>query len=306
MKTLISIVGPTAVGKTSLSVFLARVFDTEILSCDSRQFYKELRIGTAMPSAAELDTAPHHFVGHLSVHQLYTAGDFEKDALQKLRELFSRFDMVVMVGGSGLYERAVTEGLDDFPEVSSAIREGWVSLLKEKGLTFLQETLRHRDLSYYQSVDLHNPHRLIRALTVIETTGRPFSSFRKKSLAPRNFRLVRIGLTLPRDQIYRGIDRRVDEMMERGLLQEAEQWYSYKNLNALQTIGYRELFQYIEREFTLSEAVGEIKKNTRCYAKHQLTWYRRDASLTWFSVEDREGILDFVRKVLDVETGGHR
>lgn len=299
MKTLISIVGPTAVGKTHLSIFLARILNTEIISCDSRQFYKELRVGTAMPSDADLEAVRHHFVGHLSIPKSYTAGDFGKEALQKLRQLFSRFDTIVMVGGSGLYEHAVTEGLDDFPKISPDIREGWIYLLREKGLFFLQEILRHQDPVYYKSVDLHNPHRLIRALTVIEATGSPFSSFRKKLLVSRHFRLIRIGLTLPRHQIYRRIDRRVDEMMEEGLLREAEELYSYRHLNALQTVGYRELFQYIDEEYTLSEAVCKIKKNTRRYAKRQFTWYRRDAALAWFSPEDCEGILDFIRKVLD-------
>ncbi|XCI75349.1 MAG: tRNA (adenosine(37)-N6)-dimethylallyltransferase MiaA [Flavobacteriales bacterium] len=302
MKTLISIVGPTAVGKTKFSIFLAQKLGTEILSCDARQFYKELRIGTAMPSAVQLEAVPHYFVGQLSVHQAYTVGDFERDALQKLRALFSRVDVVLMTGGSGLYNKAVIEGLNAFPQVSPVVREEWITALKEKGVTFLQEMLKFQDPVYYQRVDLRNPQRLIRALAVIKATGQPFSSFQQMRFGLRDFRLIKIGLILPREQIYQRIEQRVDKMMKMGLLQEAEQWYTYRHLNALQTVGYKELFRYIEGQCTLREAVEGIKKNTRRYAKRQFTWYRRDPTITWFCSEDWGVILDFVRNALGTQS----
>ncbi|XOD68464.1 MAG: tRNA (adenosine(37)-N6)-dimethylallyltransferase MiaA [Flavobacteriales bacterium AspAUS03] len=302
MKTLILIVGPTAVGKTKFSIFLAQELGTEILSCDARQFYKELKIGTAMPSDVELETIPHHFIGQLNVHQAYTAGDFERDALQKIRSLFSKVDVVLMTGGSGLYEKAVTKGLNLFPQISPIVREEWITELKEKGLAFLQEKLKSQDPVYYQRVDLRNPQRLIRALAVIKAIGQPFSSFQKSMFRPRDFRLIKIGLILPREQIYRRIEQRVDQMMKMGLLQEAGECYTYRHLNALQTVGYKEIFRYIEGQCTLREAVDGIKKNTRRYAKRQLTWYRRDPTITWFYPENRGLILNFVRKGLKAQS----
>ena len=293
-KKLIIITGPTAIGKTGLAVFLAKQLKTEIISFDSRQFYKEMKIGTAVPTDDELAEAPHHFIQNLSIHDEYTVGDFERDALKKLEELFQKYDSVVMVGGSGMFEKAVTEGLDEFPEVDKAIRQNLNQEFEMYGIEPLQKELLKADLDYYNQVDLNNPMRIIRALEICRGTGKPFSSFRKKQSAQRNFNILKIGLQLPREEIYERINRRVDMMMEEGLLDEVRSLYEFKHLNSLQTVGYRELFDYLEGKFDLEFAVGEIKKNTRRYAKRQLTWYRKDENTHWFSPFEREKILEYI------------
>ena len=293
-KKLIIITGPTAIGKTGLAVFLAKQLKTEIISFDSRQFYKEMKIGTAVPTDDELAEAPHHFIQNLSIHDEYTVGDFERDALKKLEELFQKYDSVVMVGGSGMFEKAVTEGLDEFPEVDKAIRQNLNQEFEMYGIEPLQKELLKADLDYYNQVDLNNPMRIIRALEICRGTGKPFSSFRKKQSAQRNFNILKIGLQLPREEIYERINHRVDMMMEEGLLDEVRSLYEFKHLNSLQTVGYRELFDYLEGKFDLEFAVGEIKKNTRRYAKRQLTWYRKDENTHWFSPFEREKILEYI------------
>ena len=284
-KVLVSIVGPTGIGKTTMAIAVAKHFDTEIVSADSRQFYKEMTIGTAVPSAAELQEVPHHFIQHRSILEDYSVGDYERDAMKLLRQLFQTHDIVVLVGGSGLYADAVTKGLDDFPEIDKSIRLGLNELLQEKGLPVLQRRLKQLDPDYYHKVDLENTHRVIRALEVCIGSGRPYSSFLTKKRPNRFFKNLTVGIHAEREVIYERINQRVDTMMRQGLLKEARALYPQKSLNALQTVGYRELFQYFEGECDLDFAVSEIKKNTRRFAKRQLTWYRRREDILWVAYD---------------------
>ncbi|WP_108246230.1 tRNA (adenosine(37)-N6)-dimethylallyltransferase MiaA [Muricauda brasiliensis] len=280
-KILLAVVGPTGIGKTALGIQLAKHFNTEIISADSRQFFKEMEIGTAVPSKDELEAVPHHFIQHKSIFEPYSVGDFEKEALSLLDGLFQKKDMVVMVGGSGLYVDAVISGLDEFPEVDPEIRSRLNQQLENEGLQSLQKELKQKDPDYYKSVDLENPHRLIRALEVCIASGKPFSSFLDKPRAARPFKSFYIGVDASRETIYERINTRVDLMMEAGLLKEAENLYANKDLNALQTVGYKELFEYIEGNCTLEFAISEIKKNTRRFAKRQLTWLRKNETILW-------------------------
>ncbi len=288
---LITVAGPTAIGKTALSIALAKHFNTEILSSDSRQFYKEMQIGTAVPALDELQAVKHHFIQHISIHNNYSVGHFERDALSKLDELFKSHQIVILVGGSGLYSDAVLYGLDYFPKVNPHIREDLKAQLKEEGIIRLQNRLQKLDAETYKNIDLDNHQRVIRALEICIGTGKPFSSFHKNVKAKRNFTPVKIGLTADREIIYDRINKRVDVMMENGLAEEAKKLFKYKNLNALQTVGYKELFKYFEGEYTLDFAIAEIKKNTRRFAKRQLTWYRKDKEILWFDyLEDTRNI----------------
>ena len=280
-KALLAVVGPTGIGKTALGIQLAKHFNTEIVSADSRQFFKEMEIGTAVPSKEELEQASHHFIQHKSIFEPYSVGDFEKEALSLLEDLFQKKDVVVMVGGSGLYVDAVISGLDEFPEVDPEIRSKLNQRLEDEGLQSLQKELKQKDPEYYKSVDLENPHRLIRALEVCVASGKPFSSFLDKPRAARPFKSFYIGIDAPRETIYERINTRVDLMMEAGLLKEAENLYTNKDLNALQTVGYKELFEYIEGNCSLEFAISEIKKNTRRFAKRQLTWLRKNDAILW-------------------------
>lgn len=280
-KVLLAVVGPTAIGKTALGIQLAKHFDTEILSADSRQFFKEMEIGTAVPSQEELAQVPHHFIQHKSIFEPYSVGDFEKEAMGLLDGLFQQKDTVVMVGGSGLYVDAVVHGLDEFPEVNPNIRAALNQKLEKNGLSSLQEELKLKDPSYYKIVDLENPHRLIRALEVCRASGQPFSSFLNRPKPKRPFKTLYVGLEAPREVIYERINQRVDLMMQAGLLEEAERLYPHKTLNALQTVGYKELFEYLDGHCTLEFAVSEIKKNTRRFAKRQLTWLRKNKDILW-------------------------
>ena len=281
-KYLLVVVGPTAIGKTALGIELAKHYNTEIISADSRQFFREMKIGTAVPSEAELAAAKHHFIQHISVEEDYSVGDFERDAIEKLRELYNEKDVVVMVGGSGLYVDAVVKGLDDFPEVAPQIRIDLKKELEEQGLERLQQELKKRDPEYFSEVDRQNPHRVIRALEICRGTGKPYSGFRKDSSKNRFFEPVYIGLTAARELVYDRINRRVDMMMEQGLLQEAEFLFPKRELNALNTVGYKELFKYLEHEWDLQTAIEEIKKNTRRFAKRQFTWFRKNEQINWF------------------------
>ena len=280
-KVLLAVVGPTAIGKTALGIQLAKHFDTEILSADSRQFFKEMEIGTAVPSQEELAQVPHHFIQHKSIFEPYSVGDFGKEAMGLLDGLFQQKDTVVMVGGSGLYVDAVVHGLDEFPEVNPNIRAALNQKLEKNGLSSLQEELKLKDPSYYKIVDLENPHRLIRALEVCRASGQPFSSFLNRPKPKRPFKTLYVGLEAPREVIYERINQRVDLMMQAGLLEEAERLYPHKTLNALQTVGYKELFEYLDGHCTLEFAVSEIKKNTRRFAKRQLTWLRKNKDILW-------------------------
>ena len=284
MKTnyLINIVGPTAIGKTSLAIQLANKFNTEIISADSRQFYKEMSIGTAVPSAEELQAAKHHFIQHISIKDNYNVGDFESEAIKKLDELFKNNKIVIMVGGSGLYTKSVLEGLDYFPEVSLEIRQELNLKLEKEGLDSLQQQLHKLDPDYYKIVDLENPHRVIRALEVCISSGKPYSSYLNQPKKKRNFTAISIGLSAEREIIYDRINRRVDLMITEGLMDEAKALFPKRELNALNTVGYKELFSYLEGKDSLETAVSEIKKNTRRFAKRQLTWFRKDQEINWF------------------------
>ena len=279
---LISIVGPTAIGKTAISVELARFFNCDIVSADSRQFYKEMYIGTAVPDIDELSQATHHFIQNRSIFEDYNVGDYERDALQKLNELFTKNPIQIMVGGSGLYLNAVIDGLDDFPKVDPAIRKQLKHKLDEKGLVSLQMQLESLDPKSYKEIAVDNPQRVIRALEICIGTGLPYSGFKTNKNKSRSFSAIKIGLTADREIIYDRINRRVDLMIENGLVDEAERLYPNRQLNALQTVGYRELFDYFDGKITKEFAISEIKKNTRRFAKRQLTWFRRDEKIKWF------------------------
>jgi len=280
-KTLISVVGPTAIGKTKLAIALAKEYQTSIISADSRQFFKEMKIGTAVPSLEELSTIPHYFIQHKSILELYSVGDFERDAIAIIEKLFQNNEVIVMVGGSGLYIDAVAKGLDNFPEVNPEIRINLNHKLKKEGIIALQEELKLTDPSYYKKVDSQNPHRLIRALEICIGTGKPYSSFLDKKKSKRPFEIITVGVEADRELIYDKINQRVDVMMNEGLLEEVKTLLPYKHLNALQTVGYKELFMYFEDKCTLEFAISEIKKNTRRFAKRQLTWFRKNDSTIW-------------------------
>jgi len=280
---LITIVGPTAIGKTALSIQLAKHFKAEIISCDSRQFYKEMTLGTAVPEADELAAAKHHFIQNRSIFDDYNVGEFERDVLSKLDELFKENPIQIMVGGSGLYVDAVLKGLDYFPVVPSNIRKELTEKLEKEGLEYLQEKLKELDLETYNTITIDNPKRVMRALEVCIGSGIPYSTFKNKPKAPRNFTAIKVGLNADREIIYARINQRVDIMIENGLLEEAKELYQHKNLNALQTVGYRELFSYFDEDFTKEFAISEIKKNTRRFAKRQLTWFKKDESTLWFN-----------------------
>jgi tRNA dimethylallyltransferase len=274
-KLLISVVGPTGIGKTKLAIEIAQRFGTEIVSCDARQFFKEMPIGTAMPDEEELAAAPHHFIANLSIQDDYSIGKYEKDALNKLDELFQKYEVVIMVGGSGMYERAVIDGLDKLPEANAENIKKLEAILESEGIAKLQELLKEADPLYYDKADTENPRRLLRALDIFWQTGSPYSELLNKSRIERNFDVIRIGIEAPREVLYDRINRRVDIMMEKGLLKEATLLYPFREKTALQTVGYSELFKYMDGEWTLDFAVEEIKKNSRRYSKRQLTWYRK-------------------------------
>lgn len=294
-KTLISVVGPTAIGKTKLAIALANHYQTEIISADSRQFFKEMNIGTAVPSNEELAAAPHHFIQHKSILESYTVGDFERDAIALLEELFTKNNVVILVGGSGLYVDAITKGFDHFPEVAPEIREKLNKALETEGILKLQEQLKDLDLDYYHKVDIHNPHRIIRALEICIGTGKPYSSFLNKEKNKRPFQVITVGIHAEREIIYERINKRVDIMASQGLLEEVTSLIKHKDLNALQTVGYKELFNFLDGNWTLDFAISEIKKNTRRFAKRQLTWFRKTNSIIW--VDYKEEIVAIVKQI---------
>lgn len=298
LKTLISIVGPTGIGKTALSIALAKIFKTEIISADSRQFYQEMSIGTAKPSEEELMEIPHHFINSHSIEESFSAGDFEKEALKKIENLFIQHDVVLLVGGSGLFINAVTEGLDDLPKAKEGVREALNHAFKEKGLPYIQERLKEIDPAYYQEVDISNPQRIIRALEVYETTGLPFSSWRKNKKSDRPFKTLSIGLQIERSVLYDRINLRVDNMIKDGLLKEALSLHTYKDRPALQTVGYAELFDYFDKKYSLEEAIVKIKQNTRHYAKRQITWFKRNENTVWFEPNEISSITDYIKSNL--------
>lgn len=298
MKTtnyLISVVGPTAVGKTTLAIKLANLFECEILSADSRQFYKELEIGTAKPSLEELDQAKHHFINSLSILDSYDVGNFETDALTVLSKLYSESDTALMVGGSGLFVNAVCYGMDDLPEVKEGVREKLINEYSVKGLAFLNAELEQKDPAYFMVVDQRNPQRIMRALEVIRSTGKPFSDFRSGVKVERPFKTIWIGLEMDREKLYDRIEVRMDQMIIAGLFDEAERFYDLKHLNALQTVGYKEIYGFLDGEYDREEAIRLLKRNSRRYAKRQMTWFKKNQEITWFSPSDLDSIVDFIR-----------
>jgi tRNA dimethylallyltransferase len=295
-KYLIVVAGPTASGKTSLAIELAQHFEAEILSCDSRQFFKETNIGTAKPNAEELAAAVHHFVDCLSIKEAYNIGDYERDVLSFLETYYQKNNIAIMVGGSGMYIRAVCDGLDVYPTVDENIRVQLNELLEKEGIEALQEELKVVDPVYYSKVDISNPHRLIRALEIFRGTGEPFSSFQGKNKVQRPFKVIKLGIDWERAELYGRINRRVDLMLEAGLLEEAKALYPQRALNALQTVGYREFFDYFEAKIPLEEAIELVKRNTRRYAKRQLTWLRKETNLHWIKAgTSGTEVLDFLK-----------
>jgi len=296
-KTLIVIAGPTAVGKTAVAIQLAQHYNTVVLSADSRQFYREMNIGTAKPSAEELATVKHYFINSHSIVENFSVGDYEKQALSLLDELFKIHDVVILAGGSGLFVKAVCEGFDDLPVADPGIRHRLNQDFTELGIKHLQERLMEVDPTAYRIIDLHNPQRIIRALEVYETTGKPISSYRKAVKNNRPFRIVSIGLNLPRDILYRQINYRTDVMLQNGLIDEVRSLLPYRHLNSLNTVGYAELFDYFDGKTNLEQAIDLIKQNTRYFAKRQLTWFRKDKDMNWLEADDEDLISDIVKLV---------
>ncbi|MCG7281084.1 tRNA (adenosine(37)-N6)-dimethylallyltransferase MiaA [Chryseobacterium taklimakanense] len=286
MKTLISIIGTTGIGKTRLAIDIARHLGTEIISCDSRQFFKEMKIGTAAPTSEELNEVQHHFIGNLSAEEYYSIGQFEIDALKKLDQLFQKNENVVMVGGSMMYEKAVIEGLNDLPEANAENQEKLEEIWRKDGLDGLKLILRDLDKDYFETVDQENPRRLLRAIDVIWQTGEKYSDLISEPKAQRNFQTIRIGIEAPREIIYERINSRVDKMIEDGLVEEVKSLIKLKENVALQTVGYTEIFKYLLGEWDLDFAISEIKKNSRRFAKRQLIWYRKEENIHWVSFEN--------------------
>lgn len=298
-KYLLTVVGPTAIGKTAMAIELAKYFKCDIISADSRQFFKEMTIGTAVPSNEELGAAKHHFIQNISIFEEYTVGDFEREAINKLDELYKTNNFVIMVGGSGLYIDAVLKGFDDFPDINPSVREELIANYEKYGIKYLQEKLKRLDPVHFEKVAKENPQRMMRALEVCIGSGKPYSSFLNIKRNSRRFTPIIIGLEAERELMYNRINKRVDIMVENGLLEEADSLYRYKKLNALQTVGYRELFSYFDGEFSKDFAIEEIKKNTRRFAKRQMTWFRRTENVKWFDYTTApHEIITFVENTL--------
>jgi len=293
-KTLITIVGPTAVGKTALAIKIALKYNTEIISADSRQVYRELNIGTAKPTEEQLALVRHHFINYLNIEEAFSAGEFEKKALETLTKIFIDADIAIMCGGSGLYVNAVCHGIDEIPEVNPHLRDDLVAVFEEKGLAPLTRELKLSDPEYYQQVDGKNPQRVIRALEVIRSTGKPFSNFRAKKIPSRPFNIIKLGLELDRHELYNKIDQRMDMMIENGLFKEAKKLLHLKHLNALQTVGYKEVFGYLDGGYDKNEAIRLLKRNSRRYAKRQMTWFKKDKEVKWFNASDGEAIMNYI------------
>ena len=286
MKKLISIIGTTGIGKTKLAIEVAKYFETEIISCDSRQFFNEMKIGTATPSNEELAEVPHHFIGNLSVEDYYSIGQFEKEAIAKIEELFKHHEVVILVGGSMMYEKAIIEGLNDLPEANEENQQKLEKIFREEGIGSLQKILADLDPEYFNIVDRDNPRRLFRAIDIIWQTGKTYTENISEQLKKRHFEVVRIGIEAPREVIYERINHRVDKMLADGLVNEVKSLLPFRNLISLRTVGYSELFRFFDDEWTLDFAVEEIKKNSRRFAKRQLTWYRKETDIHWVNFEN--------------------
>jgi tRNA dimethylallyltransferase len=293
-KYLIVILGPTAVGKTRTAIEVARNFNTEIISCDSRQIYRELKIGTAVPSESELAEVKHHFIQNKSIYDYYNASMFEFEVMDLLDTLYGKYKYVLMVGGSGLYINAVCYGIDDLPAVDADLRKELLEKYKTEGIESIRKQLRLLDPGYYSRVDLKNHKRILKAIEVCLMTGRPYSSFLKNSKKDRPFKILKIGLSVNREELYERINKRVDRMIEEGLPDEARQYYKDRHLNALNTVGYKELFDYFDKKITFEEAVSLIKRNTRNYARKQLTWFKKQKDITWFGPDETGKIIEYI------------
>jgi tRNA dimethylallyltransferase len=296
-KNLIVIVGPTAVGKTAMSIAIAKAFDCPVVSADSRQFFKEMNIGTAKPTETEIEGVTHYFINSHSITDDFNVGKYETEAIALLEKLFQTNEKVILVGGSGLYIDAVCKGFDELPEADDEIRNKINSLLKTDGIEGLQKLLKELDISYYNKVDLQNPQRVSRALEVCLTTGKPYSELRKGKVKKRNFNIIKVGINTSRELLYDRINKRVDEMMKDGLLNEVKSLQDHKHLNALQTVGYKELFDHLENNLDLNSAIELIKQNSRRFAKRQLTWFHRDEEIKWFEPNQSEEILMYINSV---------
>jgi tRNA dimethylallyltransferase len=294
--TLIVILGPTGIGKTNLSIEIARALKTEIVSCDSRQMYRELKIGTAVPEPIQLASVQHHFIGNLTIHDYYNASKFETEALQVLNNIFQHTEYAVLTGGSGLYLDALVKGIDDLPTIDPNLRENLIKRLQTEGLEALQNELQKIDPDYYNQVDLKNSKRVLKALEVYYMTGKPYSVLRTEQVKPRPFKIIQIGLKMERSELYQRIDQRVDSMIKAGLVDEARKFHPYKQLNALNTVGYKELFGHFDGAYDLEEAIRLIKRNSRRYAKRQITWWNRVENIHWFHPTQTTEILDFILK----------
>jgi tRNA dimethylallyltransferase len=300
-KTLIVVAGPTAVGKTAAAIELAKYFNTVVVSADSRQFFREMAIGTAKPNAAELAAVEHYFIDSHSIAEPFSVGDFEKQGLALLDGLFKTHDHVILAGGSGLYIKAICEGFDDLPTADPSIREKLNQELEEKGIQSLQQKLKLADPVYYEEVDLGNPQRIIRALEVFESSGNPISSYRQATVNKRPFNIIKLALNLPREVLYNRINERVNIMVQQGLLAEVSALLPYRHLNALNTVGYTELFDYFDGKTSLDKAIEMIKQNTRRFAKRQLTWFRKDSSFHWFQANEPD-LLDQMISTVEKQT----
>jgi len=293
-KTLIIIAGPTAVGKTSFAISLAKYFHTEVISADSRQIFRELTIGTAKPSMTELAEVKHHFVNSHSIHESYDAAQYGRDALKLIHKLFQLHDKLILCGGSGLYIKAVCEGFDDIPEVDPHIRLALIEEYKTNGVGVLQDKLRNLDPEIIKNIDINNPHRLIRALEIVIGTGVSITSFQKKVKLEHDFSVIKVGLALPRQELYERIDARMDKMIQDGLFEEAKELYHFRTHNALQTVGYQEIFDFMDGRYNRDEAIRLLKQNSRRYSKRQLTWFKRDANMIWMNPANIEEIIELI------------
>ena len=293
-KKLFIILGPTASGKTALSIELAKKLNTEIISCDSRQFYKELKIGAAPPSKEQLQKIKHHFIQHLSIKENYNIGRFEEDSIKKISSLFKIYDNLILVGGSGLYIDAVCNGLDNIPQTPKEIRDRINNEFSEKGINWLQEKVKKIDLDFYQKSDISNPQRLKRCLEVYQNTGEKISSFYKKERRKRDFKIIKIGISIEREKLYNRINQRVDQMIKNGLIDEAKKLFQHQKLNALNTVGYKELFDFFDNKIDIETAVEDIKKNSRRLSKRQMTWFKRDKQINWFKINKENEIIKFI------------
>lgn len=301
-KTLIVLLGPTGVGKTDLSIHLATHFKTEIVSCDSRQFYKEMRIGTAVPTTQQLQTVPHHFIQNLSISEYFNSWQFEVDALAKIEKLMENHEVVLMTGGSMMYIDAVCKGIDDIPTIDPKLREELQQLYDLHGLVYIQELLKQLDPVFYNQVDLNNSKRVLHAVEVCKMAGVPYSSLRTNITKDRGFDILKIGLNRDKEELYNRINQRVDLMLEEGLEEEARSLLPYKQFNSLNTVGYKEFFEYFEGQIPYDEAIRLIKRNSRRYAKKQLTWFRRDSDILWFHPDEEQQILQTIENFLKNKT----